>query len=69
MLLPSSQTEPSLQTAIPAEPKREIVTDQVQKAEPRFKPVSIKPFEPRRPLTEEEQAQIERNRMHALGRR
>lgn len=69
ILLPSSQTELSPQTAIPAEPKREVVTDQAPKAEPRFKPVSIKPFEPRRPPSEEELAQIERNRMHALGRK
>jgi hypothetical protein len=69
LLLPSSQTELSPQTAIPAEPTREMVTDHVPKPEPRFKPVSIKPFEPRRPATEEELAQIERNRLHALGRK
>ena len=66
---PSSQSELSPQAAVPAEPKQEIATDQAPKAEPRFKPVSIKPFEPRRPPTEEELAQIERNRMHALGRK
>lgn len=43
--------------------------DSTAKSEPRFKPVSIKPYEPRRAPTEEELAQIERNRMHALGRK
>ena len=43
--------------------------EQTAKPAPRFKPVSIKPFEPRQPPTEEELAQIERNRMHAFGRR
>jgi len=42
---------------------------QAEKPAPRFKAVSIKPFEPRRPQTEEELAQIEQNRMHAFGRR
>ena len=69
ILLPSPQSELSPQTGVPAEPKQEIATDRAPKAEPRFKPVSIKPFEPRRHPTEEELAQIERNRMHALGRK
>lgn len=38
------------------------------KPAPRFKGVSIRPFEPRRPKTEEELAEIERNRILTFGR-
>jgi hypothetical protein len=67
-LLPP-RTKPRAQAGQPTRSTVEIPPDQAPKAEPRFKPVSIKPFEPRRPPTEEELAQIERNRMHALGRK
>lgn len=63
------QAEPRAQAGQPTRSTVEAPPDQAPKAEPRFKPVSIKPFEPRRPPTEEELAQIERNRMHALGRK
>jgi hypothetical protein len=67
--LPPPQIEPSAQAGLPTRSIEEIPPDQAPKVEPRFKPVSIKPFEPRRPPSEEELAQIERNRMHALGRK
>ena len=67
--LPPSQTEPRAQAGQLTRSTVEIPPDQASKAEPRFKPVSIKPFEPRRPPSEEELAQIERNRIHALGRK
>jgi hypothetical protein len=38
------------------------------KPAPRFKAVSIRPSEPRRPKTEEELAEIERNRILTFGR-
>jgi hypothetical protein len=69
ILSPPPQTEPRAKAGQPNQSAVEIPLDQAPKAEPRFKPVSIKPVEPRRPPTEQELAQIERNRMHALGRR
>jgi hypothetical protein len=49
-------------------PLRHTDLGETAKPAPRFKGVSIRPSEPRRPKTEEELAEIERNRILTFGR-
>jgi len=72
--LPNNSSQINTTASINATASSNVSTGEAGKAQsekpaPRFKAVSIKPFEPRRPQTEGELAQIEQNRMHAFGRR
>ena len=53
----------------PHEPLGTSATESISKPSPRFKPVSLKPFEPRPPVSEEELTRIEQNRILTFGKR
>jgi hypothetical protein len=67
-LRPSPQTaacDPDGQAPSPAS---ESLSDRTSKLQPRFKPASFKPAETRPPQSDDETAEIERNRILTFGR-